>query len=307
MSTFSEKIKEEVCHLKYENNALKALIFSLITNKIKIILTNSKQEWYLESNFNFIIRFVAESLKQVFKIDAYFSYSEISNFTKKRTYRLTITNMYFVNLLEELDFFNTKYITSSKATEDEKRAYLVGSFLASGSIGEPTKSIYHLEIRGRQNNYLRTLQSIMIHFHLSPTILQRKYINLIYIKKASEISDFLKIIGAIDSMNYFEDNMISRDLSNQLHRLNNLDISNLAKSVESGNEQIEMISKLIKHNVLETIKSKRFKLFCQLRMEFPAKSLKELADEFAKHNIKITRGGINHLVIKLRELYNQLD
>lgn len=44
MSTFSEKIKEEVCHLKYENNALKALIFSFITNKIKIILTNSKQE-----------------------------------------------------------------------------------------------------------------------------------------------------------------------------------------------------------------------------------------------------------------------
>lgn len=307
MSTFSENVKEELCHNEYDLTSSKLIVFAFIANKLKIILTNNKQEWYLESNFNFIIRFIGQCLKEVFKIDGHYSYSDINSFSKRRTFRLTITDWRFVNVLEEIDFYQNSYLLK-KANEKEKKAFLIGAFLANGSISDPNKSVYHLEIRSHQNNYLRLLQTIMSEFNLSPTILQRKYISVIYIKKCIVISDFLKIIGAHNNMMKLEDVVIGRDFTNQNNRLNNLDMANLNKTVESGFQQVKMIKKIRQANLLVLSKNNdKFKVFCELRTLYPSKSLNELVKEFEQRKIKITRSGINHLVIKLRNLYNQIN
>ena len=146
----------------------------------------------------------------------------------------------------------------------------------------------------------------MSDFSISITLLKRRYTNVLYIKKANDISDFLKIVGATNSMQKLEDVIISRDFNNHIHRLNNLDISNMTKTVNSANEQVKMIN-AIKNSKEYNEQKNKFKFFCELRLTNPTSSLQELSElYFEKYNIKISRTGINHHIIKLKQIYRNL-
>jgi DNA-binding protein WhiA len=108
-------------------------------------------------------------------------------------------------------------------------------------------------------------------------------------------------------MSTLEDTIISRDFNNQVHRLNNLDFSNISKSTNASDKHIEMIKKILptKYYKEETDK---FKNYCQLRLENPTASIAELTILFQQRfNAKITRSGINHYIIKLRRYYHKLN
>ena len=220
-----------------------------------------------------------------------------------RTYRVVIDDPSFVNIVERANFFyELMQKSSQKQDQMVKRAFLSGAFLSGGSIGGIDKSIYHLEIRSNKAEYLRILQKILMDFQLSPTILKRKYSYVIYIKRSFEISDFLKLVGAMDAMFELEETIAVRDYNNNIHRMNNLDIANMEKTAKSGMEQVEMINKIIDTQQYAT-SSEKFKNFCQLRLENPTLSLSGLQEKYYnKYKIKVTRTGLNHYVIKLKEL-----
>ena len=43
-TTFSEKIKQQITHLEYNDQDLESLVFAFLINRLKINLTNTKQE-----------------------------------------------------------------------------------------------------------------------------------------------------------------------------------------------------------------------------------------------------------------------
>ncbi|MCF0227237.1 MAG: DNA-binding protein WhiA [Malacoplasma sp.] len=302
-STFSEKIKQEITHLEYNDLDLESLVFAFLINRLKINLTNEKQEWILESNFSFIARFIGDSIRRLFNVAVHYSYSAINKFNNMRTYRIMIDDPNFVNVVEKANHFyelmNTKIQQQDQMV---KRAFLSGAFLSGGSVGGIDKSIYHLEIRSSKADYLRILQKILMDFKLSPTILKRKYGYVLYIKRSFEISDFLKLIGAMNAMFELEDKIATRDYNNNLHRMNNLDMANMEKTARSGTEQIAMIKKVIKTDKFKKTPLK-FQYFCQLRLKFPTLSLSGLQEKYYNiYKIKVTRTGLNHYVIKLKEM-----
>jgi DNA-binding protein WhiA len=187
--------------------------------------------------------------------------------------------------------------------DTNQRAYLIGAFLSGGSISSIDKSIYHLEIRSNKINYLRLVQKILNQFQISITLLKRKDNYVIYIKKAIDVSDFLKIIGANHSMYELEDKIIARDYYTNMQRLNNLDIANLHKSLTAGNEQVKMI-KEIRHTDEFKQSSDKFKFYCSIRLQNPEASLSEMVKIFkTKYQIQITRTGINHYAMKIRNIF----
>ena len=161
MPTFSESIKQEICSQKYDNKSIKKLLSSFLTNKIKISLSSSKIEYYVESNFSFVIRFITECLDKVIKSKRFLSYSEINKFDKNRIYRLTIEQENFENLINELKVFEDKELDFCK-DEQSKSAYVIGVFLSGGSVSDNSKLFYHLEIRSTNPKYLRFIQQILI-------------------------------------------------------------------------------------------------------------------------------------------------
>ena len=56
---------------------------------------------------------------------------------------------------------------------------------------------------------------------------------MVYIKISEEISDFIKILGATNSLFYYEDIRIYRDHKNMVNRLNNCEQANIEKSMKS--------------------------------------------------------------------------
>ena len=161
MPTFSVSIKQEVCNKVYDVELIKMILSSFLTNRMKISLSQSKIEYYVESNFSFVIRFITKCLDKIVKTNHHLSYSEIDNFNKKRIYRLTIGQKNFEQLLNELKVLDDKDIKFTK-TEKTKSAYVIGAFLSGGSISDISKPFYHLEIRSTNAKYLRLIQQILI-------------------------------------------------------------------------------------------------------------------------------------------------
>ena len=78
------------------------------------------------------------------------------------------------------------------------------------------------------------------------------------------------------------------------------------KTVNSANEQVKMIN-AIKNSKEYNEQKNKFKFFCELRLTNPTSSLQELSElYFEKYNIKISRTGINHHIIKLKQIYRNL-
>ena len=305
MLTYSEAVKEEVTHLEFNTDCKKAILSAFLSNVLQMSIVDNNVVWYIDSHFSSISRFITTTLNEIYHLEHELSYSELNNFYKKRTYRLIIKDQRFEKILEELSVFDETHRNVVNSNET-KRSFLVGAFLSGGSISDINKSIYHLEIRSSKITYLRFIQTLLSDFSISITLLKRRYTNVLYIKKANDISDFLKIIGATNSMQKLEDVIISRDFNNQIHRLNNLDISNMTKTVNSANEQVKMIN-AIKNSKEYNEQKNKFKFFCELRLTNPTSSLQELSElYFEKYNIKISRTGINHHIIKLKQIYRNL-
>jgi len=239
----------------------------------------------------------------LFSITKSFSFTDVKKINNKRTYYLDFTSD-FKNIIDKLELF----IKPKKIIDNDykKRAYLAGAFLSGGSISSLDKKMYHLEIRSTNVDYLRIIQKLLLSFNISISLSKRSYSYVLYIKRSEDISDFLKIIGAYENMQYLEDIRISRDLNNQIHRLNNLDISNIKKASEAGSNQAQKIKKIrqSKEYIDAPIK---FKNYCELRLKYPEISLKEIVEKFNKnYHSNLTKSGVNHYGIKINKIYQKI-
>jgi DNA-binding protein WhiA len=305
MQTFSEKVKDELTHFEYDEDAMRAILSSYLSNNLIISFNNDGEVWELKSQFQSIIKLIASFFKQLYDVKYIFSYTAIKSLNQHRTYKLTVTgNFKQINKDLELGLKTPNQIIKKIIN---RRAYLVGAFLSGGSISSIDKSIYHLEIRSTKINYLRLIQKVLLDFNISITLLRRQKNFVLYIKKANDVSDFLKIIGANNCMHELEDKIIARDYYTNVQRLNNLDIANLHKSSLAGIQQVKMINQIKAMKEFEA-SSEKFKFYCSIRLQNPEASLSEIVKIFhQKYNSNITRAGINHYVMRIKCLFTLVN
>jgi DNA-binding protein WhiA len=154
---------------------------------------------------------------------------------------------------------------------------------------------------------LRLIQKILLKFNISSTLLKREKGFVLYIKKAVDVSDFLKIVGANRCMHELEDKIIARDYYTNVQRINNLDVANLHKSSLAGIQQVKMIKAIRRMKEFKKLPDK-FRFYCSIRLQNPEASLSEMVKIFQiKYQINITRTGINHYVVRIKQLFIQLN
>lgn len=299
--TFSEQVKKEICSLAFDDHCLKALLSSFITNKLIVILKSNNITWRLTSQFPFIIEFLARAFINLYDVKVKTNIQKnVTNINGQTNYLDIVGN--FEQIETDLSL-NKKYTNSICLLECCKRAYIAGAFLAGGSINSLDAKFYHLEIRSTDWEYLFFQQKMLISFGIYPVLTKHsKKQFILYLKKVNQISDFLKLIGAGNCMLAFEDRKISKDANMSVTRWNNLDISNINKATISGVKQIKQI-KAVTKSPLWNKQTEKFKAYCMLRLSHPSSSLSELVELMKKkHNIKITKSGLNHLVRKLNKI-----
>lgn len=87
-----------------------------------------------------------------------------------------------------------------------------------------------------------------------------------------------------------------------VNRLNNCEIANQEKTINTGLKQLEEI-KYLKENDLYSLLEDTTKLVLDYREKYPETSLKELADIISMEtDYTIGKSGVNHHFIKVRNL-----
>ena len=187
------------------------------------------------------------------------------------------------------------------------RAYLAGAFMASGSVNSPAITSYHLEIATLRGTHADYIQQLMLRFDLPAKQIQRRNQYVVYLKASEKISDFLRLIGAYESLMNFEDVRIQRDYINSLTRLDNCELANEVKTLEAGKKQLESIRILEENNRIEHLDYKLQEVI-RLRKENPEASLLELCSLYETNTgTPISKSGMKHRLAKLNEMAEKLQ
>lgn len=302
-NTFTHNVKEEVSSLIFSDELWQPLLVGFLKNNMVVSIDSSGYKWEITSQIPKLLRFIYSGLIKFTKIKKKFYHSQSLNPNGFKTYK-----MIFFGNLEAIEK-ELKILEDSiniKNNVNSKRAFLAGLFLSGGSVNSPNSRTYHLEFRLRNKVLSNYLVKILEGFELSPKVITRKEKTIVYMKKSENISDVLKLLHANDSMLLFEDQRINKDYSNQIHRLNNLDISNLKKTIEASQKISDCIKYVISNKHIYDGLSLKEKNFCKIRLEHVDWSLEEIANYFNTIlKIKISKSAINHYTRKIRKIYNE--
>lgn len=297
--TFSQKVKEELCRNEYDVVQKKAILCAFFKNNPHLNISETSLEIDIKSKSSLTIRFILNLLDYLYKDDTYIEYKRERNKNDLKFFHFSFSKGLDI-LLQDLHLNSDpyKWLVETKT----RSCFLIGLFLYGGSINNPNSSNYHFEIKIHNVEILRIVEKIFKSINIPLLVINRNNTYIAYIKKSESISDILKLLGATENMFEYEEKRISRDYTNQMSRLNNLDMSNLKKTIMASHNQLQNIE-FIKNNNLFNQLNEKEKIYCDLRTEFPDSSLHDLVDLYKeKYNIEITRGGINHIIRKIRKL-----
>lgn len=292
--TFTTQIKEEIT--KEENNNIEDLT-SLCTylkfnatleeDKMTVMVVNaSVARWIfklLKTNYNVLIKLTTRTMK-----------------------RFKARNLYILEVKDKLDLIykdiDNIFKEISTSSDEEKKAFLKGMFLACGSINDPKKNQYHLEFLVKEEEDAKLIDDLLNSLKIKSKVLKRDREYMVYVKSSENISDFIKYLGAFNALFYFEDIRIYKDHKNMVNRLNNCEQANVERTLKSSKTVLDNI-KYLEDNDLLMLLDDRSKEIIEYKKKYPDTSLGELAEIITMEtNKSITKSGINHHFRKINAL-----
>ena len=296
--SFTAEVKNEIINNELSDVALISRLSSIISNSV--IEENVR---ILTENAN-IARYIFDKFKDIFKINAKVVVRSGYNYNKNYIYILEFDDKV---LLDRLGIGKNKIPENFIIDDDEmKKAYISGAFLMSGSINDPKKSQYHLELLFDNKEYALFSMNLLNSYYLNSKYLKRDNKYMVYIKESEKISDFLRIINTSNALFYYEDYRIYRDHKNMANRLNNCEQANVDKMIQAATNQTNEI-KLIRDNGCFELLDDKLKEVCVYRERYPESSLQELSEIISlETNNYITKSGLNHRLKKISEFANKI-
>ena len=304
MISFSRVVKEEIVFNDFDSLCEKAILCAMV----KIIGTLSLNQLGLSLSLRTENAKIASKLHKILKK----LYNPHIEFLVSRKMKLKKNNVYVLKvskareILEDLQLmdgigFHTVQDKTMLKTDEESRAYLAGVFLACGSVNNPETSNYHLEMSVNEEEYADFVQGLMNQYQLNAKVIKRRNKYVIYLKSAEKIGDFLRAIGASQSVMSFEMTRIDRSMANTVNRWNNCDIANEVKAMSASQAQIEDIAYVMDKAGLEVLDDRTQKIAI-LRLENPELTLNELATVYEEQTEKsISKSGLHRSFKKIKE------
>jgi hypothetical protein len=301
--SFTSKVKTELANIdetKLEMiSELSAIIrnSSTITDKILITSENATSA-----------KLVYKLIKELYNINASVTIRKRYNFNKNYTYLIEVKNLEILHDLGLLTNNEVQNIPANYIVDDDEliRAYLRGVFISSGSVNDPKTSRYHMEISFDNEEYSNFILNLINEYYLNAKILKRDNKYMIYIKEAEKISDFLRVIKAMNAVLYYEDIRIYRDHKNMTNRLNNCEQANVDKIIMTSSKHINDIIFLRENDYFDLLDDK-LKEAAIYREKYPDSSLVELSEIISMETGNIlTKSGLHHRLKKIELLADKM-
>ena len=288
--SFSGEIKEELSklsNLKDKEAVYYELIGYLITKNTKI---EKRIKYSTESEYN---------INRLNKL--------LNNLNIKYDIEMQ-GKLYVISFSKNTDIKDIQIIDSNicinpiEVNEDKDvKAIIRGAFMGGGFVSEPT-SKYHLEINFENETNFEFIKKLLENYNMSIKRLKRDGSISLYIKDGEEISNFLALIGASESMLKFEEIRVIKEARNNVNRMVNCEVANLNKTVTAATKQIEAIRKL-KNSRKFTNLPEELKEIANLRIKNPDASLIELGNMLKE---PVGKSGVNYRLNKLIKMAEEL-
>lgn len=307
--SFSLDVKKELIQTEYENHCVRAEIAAIIRLNGLISTNGNDTSLDIQTESAAIARRIFTLLKQVFT-------GPVELLVRKKM-RLKKNNIYIVRIKEEAnellnelqiehenDGFEQMDLLATLETDECRRAYLRGAFVARGSINNPETSSYHLEIFNLDQDHNQVLCELLNVYDLRARELQRRNGYIVYLKEANKIADFLRITGANKALFKFEDVRIVRDMRNSVNRIVNCETANLNKTISASVRQVENIKLIERRLGLENI-PERLQEIARVRLQYPEVTLQELGKLIPSG--ELSKSGVNHRLKRIAEIAKTLQ
>ncbi|MBR3349542.1 MAG: DNA-binding protein WhiA [Solobacterium sp.] len=310
--SFASDVKNEVAQKVMSGNDARAELSALIQMCSSLSLSSTRGFTLLVTVENAAVaRRIYTLVRERYETDIELYVKKKMNLRKNRIYGMRILSR-AADILKDLGIYSSRGLREAPLakivqTDNNARAYLAGAFLASGSVNSPDTTSYHLEITVNNPEHAAFIISLLDRFAITGKTVSRRQKQIVYVKAAEKIADFLRIIEADQALLTFENVRISRDFVNSITRLNNMDLANEVKAHAAGQEQLADILILEEADKVEKL-DRKLKDMIELRKTYPEATLKELADIYeADSGIKVSKSGIKHRFVKIHELAEQVQ
>lgn len=307
--SFSSEVKDEVAKIKVDSYEIILSELAGITPMCGVLnFKNNKISMeYITENAP-VARRVFTFLRRSFGFDVEVKNAK-STQLKKNVFIIYISQDESCRLLlDELKYikgasvFMINYApTDLVKTVNEKKAYIRGAFMGSGSITNPKKG-YHLEFVSENESNAYFLMDVINEFGFNSKIITRKEKYIVYIKDSEQISDFLSLIGAYNSVLKYENIRVIKEMRNNVNRIVNCETANLNKTVKSSYDQVEDIKLIDKEIGLDNL-DEDLKEVAILRLNNRSMSLNDIANSL---DSKVSKSTVNYRFKKLRKIANKL-
>ncbi len=184
-------------------------------------------------------------------------------------------------------------------TDEKARCFLRGVFLGAGSVNDPNKG-YHLELVCKYERFAAELCDIMAELGITAKYFPRKTSYIVYIKDGEMVSDFITLIGAMNSTIAFEDARVLRSVNNHINRQQNFEDANMNKAAAAAAQQLLDIEAIRVSRGLEALPAK-LREAAEIRINNPEATLAEMAELAG-----ISKSGFNHRLAKLSALAQEI-
>lgn len=298
--SFTQEVKQEILS-KIDKDFNIDFFLKIVKAFSSIIIENGKTKICIKSSLYKLIKLLYTSTKKYFPNVVIEELLSEGNGTKSfKTYLLYLSN---IDLLEQK--LNNISIKNKKNNEvREIYEWSIAFFLAWGSINSPLSRFYHLEIQiSNLNDSEKYVEIMKKNFNFKKFNRQNK--DIIYIKRAEDISDFLKFLGCFECMFKYEEKRIERDLYTSVNRLNNIDISNQNKTIQASFKYSSMWKQILEKNKKGFFSQKDERII-QLKIENNQLSNQEIAILYnEKYSENISKEVVNYSLRKINEIYNK--
>ncbi|MGI6509951.1 MAG: DNA-binding protein WhiA [Erysipelotrichaceae bacterium] len=308
--SFASRVKDEITRLQLDEDHKRGLLSGLLQSLASIGISNKGISLTLKTSNSNIAKRAAVDLRDLYDVTSQLSVIKQQKLHKRNIYRITV-NEKVKEILYDLDLWTDRGLQDHPrmmflVTDEMIRAYVAGTFLATGSINRPSSVNYHLEITANSEEHADFLIKLLAKFRIAAKKMERRNKKIVYIKVGQDIADFLKLVGANDAMMEFEDIRINRDMFNSIQRLENVEIANAQRTLAVAKKQIEAIQYLLDKKLEHLLKEEDLEV-AMLRMELQDASLNELAQEYKNRTgVSLSKSGIRHRfnkILALKEKY----
>lgn len=310
MERFSQHVRDELAHAELTDCAqcVKSELAAILHISGSIHLSGGGG-FALSVNLESagVTRRVVKLLKASYNLDAEIRVEQVERLGKHHRYLLILPNQpRLSDMIYELGMLSREnQIESTVKSELVKEAccrssFLRGAFLAGGSISDPQKKTYHLEIVTYSEEFANGLIYLMNLVNIKAKLGKRKEKYLVYLKESEAIARFLSLINAYQGVIKLEEVRVIKGLRGDVNRIVNCETANLEKTLSSAWKQVESINELIRRNLFQSLPL-NLQVTAELRLEHPEASLRELGEI---HTPPISKSAVNH---RLREITHYVE